>query len=131
MITDPIGDLLTRIRNGLKARKVAIDVPASKARAAVLDVLVHEGYLAGYTKESGGGVDGVFRVVLKYVDGDSAIKSIWRVSKPGRRVYSAVKSLPSVRNGLGLSILSTSKGVVSDADAVSLSVGGEILCSVF
>ncbi|MDR2464242.1 MAG: 30S ribosomal protein S8 [Holosporales bacterium] len=131
MITDPIGDLLTRIRNGLKARKVSIDVPASKMRGAVLDVLVDEGYLTGYSKEPGVSVDGVFRVILKYVDGAGVIKSIARVSKPGRRVYSSVKSLRPVHNGLGINILSTSKGVISDANAREWAVGGEVLCSVF
>jgi small subunit ribosomal protein S8 len=93
--------------------------------------LVKEGYLVGYTKEVSSGVGYLFRIVLKYVDGSGAIKSIWRVSKPGRRIYSSVKDLPSVRNGLGISILSTSKGVVSDYTARGLSVGGEIICSVF
>lgn len=132
LITDPVGDLLTRIRNGQKARKECIYSPVSKEREAVLNVLVEEGYLAGYTKEkcSCTGHD-VLRVVLKYVGDTGVIRMIKRVSKPGRRVYSSVRKLTPVYNGLGISILSTSKGVISDAKAREMSVGGEVLCSVF
>lgn len=132
LITDPIGDLLTRIRNGQKARKECIYAPVSKEREAVLKVLVEEGYLANFTREicpkTG---HEMLRVVLKYVGDMGVIRTIKRVSKPGRRVYASVKKLTPVCNGLGISILSTSKGVISDVKAREISAGGEVLCSVF
>jgi small subunit ribosomal protein S8 len=131
LITDPIGDLLTRIRNGLKARKKLVLSPYSHERESLLQVLVDEGYLTSFVVEKDSRGHDVLSVTLKYVAGKGAIQMIKRVSKPGRRVYSPVKRLTPVRNGLGLNILSTSKGVISDARARELSAGGEVLCSVF
>ncbi|GHS91211.1 30S ribosomal protein S8 [Alphaproteobacteria bacterium] len=131
LILDPIGDLLTRIRNGQKARKEFVDVPVSKEREAVLKVLVNEGYLSGYTKEKDKQEFDILRVQLKYSSGGGAIQMIKRVSKPGKRVYASVRTLRPVYNGLGISILSTSKGVLTDVQAREFSVGGEVLCSVF
>ena len=128
-MTDPLGDLLTRIRNGQSARKDSILTPASKLRANVLDVLQREGYIRGFTeveKEGRKELD----IELKYYDGSPVISEIRRISKPGRRVYSPVRELPLVRNGLGISVLSTPKGVMSDNEARTQNVGGEILCRV-
>ena len=129
-LTDPLGDLLTRIRNGQRARKDSVTSPASKLRARVLDVLQREGYIRGYSEEDLAGHEGL-RIELKYFEGQPAIQHVARVSKPGRRVYSAVKDLGLVRNGLGISILSTPKGVMSDNAAREANVGGEILCEVY
>ena len=129
-MTDPLGDLLTRIRNGQQARKDSIMTPASKLRARVLDVLQREGYIRGYREEELAGHAGI-RIELKYFEGQPAIKHIARVSKPGRRVYSGSKDLPRVRNGLGITIVSTPKGVLSDAEAREQNVGGEVLAEVF
>lgn len=131
LILDPIGDLLTRIRNGQKARKSSILVPASKEREAVLKVLVEEGYISSVVREHAEGAYDQLRVTLKYVGGKGAIQMIKRVSKPGRRVYSSVRRLKPVQNGLGMSILSTPKGVMSDVKAREVLAGGEVLCSVF
>ncbi len=129
-MTDPIGDLLTRIRNGQRANKAVIETPASKLRARVLEVLQREGYIRGYETDENDGKP-FFRIELKYHDGTPVIRSITRVSKPGRRVYSSVSDLPRVQNGLGISIVSTPKGVLSDAEARDANVGGEVLCTVF
>ena len=129
-MTDPLGDLLTRIRNGQQARKDSIMTPASKLRARVLDVLQREGYIRGYREEELAGHAGI-RIELKYFEGQPAIKHIARVSKPGRRVYSGSKDLPRVRNGLGITIVSTPRGVLSDAEAREQNVGGEVLAEVF
>lgn len=130
-MTDPLGDLLTRIRNGQQARKSTVVSPASKLRTNLLEVLVREGYIRGYeTYNLRPGVDEI-RVELKYLDGEPVIKEISRVSKPGRRVYSKIKDLPKVYNGLGISILSTPRGVMSDHEARQANVGGEVLCKVF
>jgi small subunit ribosomal protein S8 len=129
-MTDPLGDLLTRIRNGQQARKDSIMTPASKLRARVLDVLQREGYIRGYREEELAGHAGI-RIELKYFEGQPAIKHIARVSKPGRRVYSGSKELPRVRNGLGITIVSTPKGVLSDAEARDQNAGGEVLAEVF
>lgn len=130
-LSDPLGDMLTRIRNGQRAGKTVVVSPASKLRARVLDVLQREGYIRGYTqKEIKAGISEL-TIELKYHEGDPVISRIQRVSKPGRRVYSGVKDLPKVHNGLGISILSTPRGVLSDAEARSQNVGGEILCQVF
>jgi small subunit ribosomal protein S8 len=129
-MTDPLGDLLTRIRNGQQARKDSIMTPASKLRARVLDVLQREGYIRGYREEELAGHAGI-RIELKYFEGQPAIKHIARVSKPGRRVYSGSKDLPRVRNGLGITIVSTPKGVLSDAEARDQNAGGEVLAEVF
>lgn len=130
-LSDPLGDLLTRIRNGQRAGKAVIETPASKLRANVLDVLKREGYIRGYeTHEVSTGIAAI-KVELKYAEGQPAIRRIDRVSKPGRRVYSGIKDLPKVYNGLGISILSTPRGVMSDVEARAANVGGEILARVF
>lgn len=130
-MSDPLGDMLTRIRNGQMARKVTIPVPASKMRARVLDVLQREGYIRGYSwSEIKTGISEL-DVELKYSEGEPVIKEISRISRPGRRVYSGIDNLPRFYNGLGISILSTSKGVMSDTEAREQKVGGEVLCRVF
>ena len=129
-LSDPLGDMLTRIRNGQRARMPAIDSPASKLRSNVLEVLQREGYIRGYS-EAEQGAARTLRIELKYHEGEPVIKEIKRVSKPGRRVYSQLKDLPTVSNGLGVAILSTPKGVMSDTRAREEKVGGEILCDVF
>ncbi len=130
-MSDPIGDMLTRIRNGQRARKSAITAPASKMRARVLDVLEREGFIRGYDQyEVRPGISQV-RVELKYHEGEPVIREINRVSRPGRRVYSKIADLPKVYNGLGISIISTPRGVLSDAEAREANVGGEVLCRVF
>ena len=129
-LTDPLGDMLTRIRNGQRAKKDSVMTPASKLRANVLEVLKREGYIRGYSEEELAGHDGL-RIELKYFEGQPAIKHVARVSKPGRRVYSGSKELPRIRNGLGITIVSTPKGVLSDAEARDQNVGGEVLAEVF
>jgi small subunit ribosomal protein S8 len=129
--SDPLGDLLTRIRNGQQARKESVMTPASNLRARVLEVLQREGYIRGYSELENGPGKKELRVELKYHEGDPVIRFIERVSKPGRRVYSGVKELPRVKNGLGITIVSTPRGVLSDAEAREQNVGGEVLCTVF
>ena len=129
-ISDPLGDLLTRIRNGQRARKDSVVSPASKLRARVLDVLQREGYIRGYSEEALGAHPGL-RIELKYFEGQPAIQHVARISKPGRRVYSGANDLPRVRNGLGMTIVSTPRGVLSDAEARDQNVGGEVLAEVF
>ena len=129
-MTDPLGDMLTRIRNGQQARKDSIVTPASKLRVRVLDVLQREGYIRGYSEEELAGQKGL-RIELKYFEGQPAIQHVARVSKPGRRVYSASRELPRIRNGLGITIVSTPRGVLSDAEARDQNVGGEVLAAVF
>jgi small subunit ribosomal protein S8 len=129
-MNDPLSDLLTRIRNGQQARKDSVVTPASKLRARVLDVLQREGYIRGYSEESLAGHKGL-RIELKYFEGQPAIQHLARVSKPGRRVYSGSKDLPRVRNGLGTIIVSTPRGVLSEAEAREHNVGGEVLAEVF
>ncbi|WP_374942439.1 30S ribosomal protein S8 [Sphingomonas sp.] len=129
-VTDPVGDLLTRIRNGQRARKDSVLTPASKLRARVLDVLQREGYIRGYSEEQMGPAAGL-RIELKYFEGQPAIKHVARVSKPGRRVYSGSQALPRIMNGLGITIVSTPRGVLSDAEAREQNVGGEVLAEVF
>jgi small subunit ribosomal protein S8 len=129
-MTDPLGDMLTRIRNGQQARKDSILTPASKLRANVLDVLQREGYIRGYAEEELAGQKGL-RIELKYFEGQPAIQHLARVSKPGRRVYSGSRELPRIRNGLGMTIVSTPRGVLSDAEARDQNVGGEVLAEVF
>ena len=129
-MTDPLGDMLTRIRNGQQARKDSILTPASKLRTRVLDVLQREGYIRGYSEEELAGQKGI-RIELKYFEGQPAIQHLSRISKPGRRVYSGSQELPRIRNGLGITIVSTPKGVLSDAEAREQNVGGEVLAEVF
>ncbi|PRY93494.1 SSU ribosomal protein S8P [Hasllibacter halocynthiae] len=130
-MNDPIGDLLTRIRNAQMRGKGTVSTPASKLRAWVLDVLKDEGYIRGYEKGTDAKGHPTLEVELKYYEGVPVIRELKRVSKPGRRVYMASDDLPQVRQGLGVSIVSTSKGVMSDANARSANVGGEVLCTVF
>ena len=129
-MNDPLSDLLTRIRNGQQARKDSVLTPASKLRAHVLDVLQREGYIRGYSEEVLAGQKGL-RIELKYFEGQPAIQHLARISKPGRRVYSGSKDLPRIRNGLGVVIVSTPRGVLSDAEAREQNVGGEVLAEVF
>lgn len=130
-MTDPLGDMLTRIRNAQMRGKTRVVTPASKIRGRVLDVLQAEGFIRGYAQVDYDGGKSEFEIELKYYEGSPVIQEIHRVSKPGRRVYSSVKDLPTVRNGLGVSILSTPKGVMSDSEARAQNVGGEVLCQVF
>ena len=130
-LSDPLGDMLTRIRNAQRARQTACIAPASKLRANVLEVLKREGFIRGYTAEDVRPGVRNLRIELKYSEGEPAIKEISRVSTPGRRVYSKIKELPRVYAGLGVSILSTPRGVLSDAEARAANVGGEVLCRVF
>ncbi len=131
LVNDPLGDMLTRIRNAQMRSKSTVKTPASKLRGWVLDVLAAEGYIRGY--EAADDADGrpEFEISLKYFDGEPVIRELKRISKPGRRVYVSVRQVPQVRNGLGVSIVSTSKGVMSDARARDENVGGEVLCTVF
>ena len=130
-MSDPLGDMLTRIRNGQRARKDSVIAPASKLRSNVLEVFKREGYIRGYSQyEVRPGVNEL-KIELKYHEGDPVIREIHRVSKPGRRVYSGIKDLSRVYSGLGISVLSTPRGVMSDAEARAAHVGGEVLCQVF
>ncbi|NKD54975.1 MULTISPECIES: 30S ribosomal protein S8 [unclassified Haematospirillum] len=130
-MTDPVGDMITRIRNGQRAGKSSVVSPASGLRAGVLEVLVREGYIRGYERYVvRPGVEEL-RVELKYHEGKPVIQEISRVSTPGRRRYSKIKDLPKVYNGLGISILSTPRGLMSDHEARLANVGGEVLCRVF
>ena len=130
-VNDPLGDMLTRIRNAHMRGKTSTNTPASKLRGRVLDVLQEEGFIRGYTRTEHDNGRVEFDISLKYFDGTPVIREIKRVSKPGRRVYSPVSDIPLVRNGLGISIVSTPKGVMSDSKARSENVGGEVLCTVF
>jgi small subunit ribosomal protein S8 len=130
-MTDPLGDMLTRIRNAQRAHKSIVAAPASRARASVLEVLKREGYIRGFTREDVRPGVAEFKIELKYVDGEPVIREISRISKPGRRIYSKVTDLPRIYNGLGIAILSTPRGVMSDNEARAANVGGEILCRVF
>jgi small subunit ribosomal protein S8 len=130
LMNDPLGDMLTRIRNAQLRKRTSVTTPASSLRARVLDVLQAEGYIRGYSEVEVNG-KAEFSIELKYFDGEPVIREIHRVSKPGRRVYSSVKSIPRVADGLGVSILSTPKGVMSDHEARNQNVGGEVLCRVF
>jgi len=130
LMNDPLGDMLTRIRNAQMRKRPNVKTPASALRRRVLDVLVEEGYVRGYSEVEFNG-KAEFEIELKYFDGQPVIREIERVSKPGRRVYSSVKSIPRVADGLGVSILSTPKGVMSDHEARNQNVGGEVLCRVF
>ena len=131
MVNDPIGDMIARIKNAAMRRRSKVITPASTMRARVLDVLQDEGYIRGYSHLERPGEHPEFEIELKYFDGAPVIAEISRVSKPGRRVYSSIGDLKPVKNGLGISILSTSKGVMSDAAARDQNVGGEVLCRVY
>jgi small subunit ribosomal protein S8 len=131
VMTDPLADMLTRIRNAQQRKKATVTTPASSFRQHVLDVLQAEGYIRGYSSIEKTGQQAEFEIELKYYDGEPVIRRIERVSRPGRRVYASVKNLPRVADGLGVSILSTPKGVMSDTRARDENVGGEVLCRVF
>jgi len=131
MMNDPIGDMLTRIRNAQMRGKSTVSTPASKLRAWVLDVLADEGYIRGYERGTDASGHPTIEISLKYYEGEPVIREVKRVSKPGRRVYMSVNDIPQVRQGMGVSIVSTSKGVMSDAAARGANVGGEVLCTVF
>lgn len=130
-MNDPLGDMLTRIRNAQMRQRPKVTSPASNLRARVLDVLAEEGYIRGYTRVEHKGGKAELEIELKYMNGQPAIREISRVSKPGRRVYSPLRDLPTVANGLGVAILSTPKGVMSDTRARQEQVGGEVLLNVF
>ena len=130
-LTDPIGDMFSRIRNGQLRSLETIEIPSSNFRQNILKILKDEGYIKDYYLEKLKNNKINLKVNLKYYEGDPVIKEIKRISKPGRRVYSRATSIPKVMNGLGLAILSTSKGVMSDADAIKNNLGGEIICRVF
>jgi len=130
-LSDPLGVMLTRIRNGQRARQSRIASPASRLRADVLDVLKREGYIRTYSTEDVRPGVKMLHIELKYSEGEPVIKEINRVSKPGRRVYAKIKELPKIYNGFGISILSTPRGVMSDNEARVANVGGEVLCRVF
>jgi small subunit ribosomal protein S8 len=130
LMNDPLGDMLTRIRNAQMRKRPAVTTPASSLRARVLDVLESEGYIRGYSEVAVNGKS-EYSIELKYSEGQPVIREIERISKPGRRVYSSVKTIPRVADGLGVSILSTPKGVMTDHEARLQNVGGEVLCRVF
>ncbi len=129
--SDPIGDVLARIRNGLERRHSKVRAQASKKKKRVLDVLVDEGFLRGVEVVAGPTGLPELEISLKYYDGQPVIRELKRVSKPGRRAYYSCAELPSVRNGLGVAVVSTNRGVISDAKARELNVGGELICTVF
>ena len=131
MINDPVGDMLTRIRNAQMRRRSTVTSPGSKLRARVLDVLKAEGYIRDYSQTDFGNGRTEFAIELKYYDGQPVIRSIERVSKPGRRVYASVSTMPRVADGLGVTILSTPQGVMADHEARERNVGGEVLCKIF
>jgi small subunit ribosomal protein S8 len=131
MPVDTIADFLTRIRNGLAAKHRTVDVPASKMKMAIASILRDQGYIKEFEKLDGDNQQGIIRVQLRYSNGQPSIKEITRISKPGRRVYTPASEIPRVRNGLGIAIVSTSKGVVTDKHARSLNVGGEIICTIW
>ncbi len=130
-MSDPLGDMLTRIRNAQMRKSSKVSTPGSRLRQTVLDVLKAEGYIRGYSTVDFANGRSEFEIELKYYDGQPVIREIVRVSRPGRRVYASVKNIPRVMNGLGVSIISTPKGVMSDAEARDQNVGGEVLCRVF
>ena len=130
-LTDPIGDMFSRIRNGQMRSLSSINVPASNFRLKILEVLKNEGYISNFFLEKKENNKKNLKVDLKYYEGNPVIKEIKRVSKPGRRIYSRANSIPKIQNGLGLAIISTPKGVMSDNEARKNNIGGEIICRVF
>jgi small subunit ribosomal protein S8 len=130
-MSDPLGDMLTRIRNGQRAHQAVVASPASKLRSNVLEVLRREGYIRGFSREQVRPGVAELKIELKYVDGEPVIREIARISKPGRRIYSKLSDLPRIYNGLGIAIVSTPRGVMSDNEARAAKVGGEVLCRVF
>jgi small subunit ribosomal protein S8 len=130
-ISDPIGDMIARIRNGQMARKSSVKTPASRMRVGVLEALKEEGYIRGYEMTTNSLGHPEIKVELKYHEDEPVIQYIKRVSKPGRRFYSPIKELKPIYNGLGVNILSTSQGVMSEIKARQLGIGGEVVCSVY
>ena len=130
-LSDPLGDMLTRIRNAYGRKKTKVSTPASKLRARVLEVMKSEGYIRDFSQTDFGNGKSEIEIELKYAEGSPVLREISRVSKPGRRVYSSISDLKPIKNGLGISILSTPKGVMSDAAARDANVGGEVLCRVY
>ena len=130
-LNDPLGDMLTRIRNAQQRAKPKVSTPGSRLRESVLEVLKTEGYIRGYAAVAHANGRSELEIELKYFDGEPVIREIERISKPGRRVYASVKALPRINNGLGVAILSTPKGVMADHEARDANVGGEIICTVF
>jgi small subunit ribosomal protein S8 len=130
-LVDPIGDMFTRIRNGQMRSISTIDVPASKFRLKILEILKSEGYINNFFIDNNENNKKILMVDLKYYEGTPVIKEIKRVSKPGRRVYSRANSIPKIQNGLGMAIISTSRGIMSDSEARKNNIGGEIICRVF
>jgi small subunit ribosomal protein S8 len=130
-VNDPVGDLIARINNAQMRKKPKVSTPGSRLRVSVLDVLKSEGFIRGYASVDHSDGRSEIEVELKYFDGQPVIREMSRVSKPGRRVYVAVRNLPRINNGLGVAILSTPKGVMADHDARDANVGGEVLCTVF
>ena len=128
---DPVGDMITRIRNAQMRLLSKVEIPSSKFRAKILDVLKQEGYISDYKTLSDQNKKNSLSVDLKYNNGMPVIKEIKRISKPGRRIYARANSIPKIQNGLGLAIVSTSKGIMSDNDARNQNIGGEIICRVF
>src|ERR1700752_2860193 len=131
MLNDPLGDMIARIHNAQMRNKSKVSTPASRLRGSVLDVLKNEGYIRGYASVEHASGRSELEIELKYFDGEPVIREIERVSKPGRRVYISVKNLPRINNGLGISVLSTPKGIMADHEAREANVGGEILFTVF
>ena len=130
-IVDPIGDMFTRIRNGLMRNLNTVNIPASKFRSKILEILKSEGYINNFYIEKNDNNTKIIKIDLKYYEGSPVIKEIKRISKPGRRVYSRATSIPKIQNGLGMAIISTSQGVMSDIEARKNNIGGEIICKVF
>ena len=128
---DPIGDMITRIRNAQMRSLRSVNIPSSKFRVKILDILKKEGYIAGYKFLTDSKEKNILSVDLKYENGMPVIREIKRISKPGRRIYARADSIPTIQNGLGLAIVSTSKGVMSDNDAKNQKIGGEIICKIF
>jgi len=129
-MTDPIADMLTRIRNAVKAKHDRVDIPASGIKREIARILKEEGYISNY-KFIKDGKQGILRINLKYYQGQPSLRGIERLSKPGRRIYAGYEDIPKIRNGLGIAIISTSKGVLTDAQARKLKVGGELICAVW
>ena len=130
-LNDPLSDLIARIANAQQRKKPKVSSPGSRLRVSVLDVLKNEGFIRGYSSTEHKDGRSELEIELKYFDGEPVIREISRISKPGRRVYVAVRNLPRINNGLGVAILSTPKGVMADHDARDANVGGEVLCTVF
>lgn len=131
MNTDPIADLLTRVRNAIKAKNKIVEVPASREKKAIVEVMKDNGFISGYEIAPALGTQGLLKIILKYTSGSSAIVALQRISRPGLRKYSKCDELPEVLNGLGISIVSTPKGIMSNKEAKRMRLGGEVLCFIY